>query len=222
MKAKKRIRRLAEACLPARTVADIGCDHGFLGIELLCRQTCKRVIAGDLSAPSLAKAEQNFRAAGLSDRADFRVGNGLAVLSPGEAEGIVIAGMGAPLIIRILEEQSQVAKGADWLVLCPHVYPERLRSYLLRNGWHIAREDMVEDGKFYPLITACPGEGPALSEGELLWGPRTALGDRAAYLAYVENLLRRNLDRIREGGGEEEEAASLLALFDDYKKELAL
>ena len=44
-----------------------------------------------------------MEAAGCADRVELRLGNGLEVLRPGEAEDIVIAGMGAETICEILE-----------------------------------------------------------------------------------------------------------------------
>ena len=83
-----------------RAVADIGCDHGKLTVDLLVSGRCPKVIAADLRPIPLSKAQENCRKAGCEDRAELRLGNGLEVLQPGEATDIVIAGMGAETIMR--------------------------------------------------------------------------------------------------------------------------
>ena len=41
---------------PCNVVADIGCDHGKIGTELLLHNYCKTCIFSDISEPSLNKA----------------------------------------------------------------------------------------------------------------------------------------------------------------------
>ena len=44
---------------PGARVADVGCDHGYLGIHLLKTGTAKHVIATDLREKPLEKAREN-------------------------------------------------------------------------------------------------------------------------------------------------------------------
>ena len=67
----------------AKTVADIGCDHGKLTAALLLDGGCERVIAGDISPDCLNKTWEIIERYGLQERAETRLGSGLAVLSPG-------------------------------------------------------------------------------------------------------------------------------------------
>ena len=63
-------------------VADIGCDHGYLGIWLLTQGIASYVAASDLREKPLEKAKENSRLYGTADRMSFRVADGLAGVAP--------------------------------------------------------------------------------------------------------------------------------------------
>ena len=50
---------------PCRVTADVGTDHGYLGIHLLRSGVCGRVIAADLREKPLASARANAAAFGI-------------------------------------------------------------------------------------------------------------------------------------------------------------
>ena len=97
----ERLRRIVQLAKPADTVADIGADHGYTSRAMLEWGIARRVIATDISVASLKKARELLAEERLDGRAECRVGDGISVLRPGEAQGIVISGMGGPLILRI-------------------------------------------------------------------------------------------------------------------------
>ena len=63
--------------------ADIGTDHAYLPVWLLQQGVIDRAIAADLNPGPLDRARENARRYGLTDRIDFRLGDGLrsAVIS---------------------------------------------------------------------------------------------------------------------------------------------
>ena len=88
--------------------ADIGCDHGKLSAALAGSGRCPLVLACDLRPGPLEKAR--VTCAPYGDKVQCRLGSGLSVLEPGEADDIIIAGMGAETIIEILEAAPWVAR----------------------------------------------------------------------------------------------------------------
>ncbi len=138
-------------------VADIGCDHGRLTAALLQRKVCKKVIASDISEPSLEKAKQLIRHIGLYEHVSFRAGDGFHVLRPGECDALVLLGMGGTLMCRILEECAVPLMGAQALVLQPMRAQNDIREYLYRNRFHIVSDRVVSDhGRYYQVIKAIP------------------------------------------------------------------
>ena len=84
-----RLSAAAELVRPGQPVADIGCDHGKLTAVLAASGKYPKVIGADLRPGPLAKAAQTLEYAGCKDRAELRLGDGLSVLSPGEAGTIM-------------------------------------------------------------------------------------------------------------------------------------
>lgn len=150
--------RLAAAAAfvrPGRVAADIGCDHGKLTVNLLTSGRCPKVIAADLRPIPLSKAQENCRKAGCADRADFRLGNGLSVLQPGEATEIIIAGMGAETIMEILQAAPWVQNPEIRLILVPATKHSLLRRWLCQNGFTIQKEKLcLAAGRYYSVLCA--------------------------------------------------------------------
>ena len=143
------------------TVADIGCDHGRLTAALLQNQICRRIIASDVSGPSLDKARSLIEHIGLSDRVSFREGDGCSVLFPGECDAIALLGMGGTLMVRILEACPVPLAGAKAIVLQPMRAQDDIRRYLYNNHFHIVCDRVVLDhGRLYQVLKAVPGSAP--------------------------------------------------------------
>ena len=101
----------------------------------------------------LLRAEEHVRDAGLTEQIRLRRSDGLEQLSPGECDCAVIAGMGGGLMIRILSAHPEITKSLKECVLQPQSEIERVRSFLLEEGFVFLQEDMVlDDGKYYMMM----------------------------------------------------------------------
>ena len=146
---------LAQEC---DCIADIGCDHGYVAIELIKNHICKHVIAMDINAGPLDMAKRNINDYLMQDYIETRLSNGTEKLEAGEADGLICAGMGGALIISILEQDRKLVSEMKQLILQPQSELEKVRSYLREQGYLIEKEDMIyEDGKFYPMMRVLPG-----------------------------------------------------------------
>lgn len=140
-----------------RAVADVGCDHGYMAIELIRSGKAGRVIAMDIHEGPLARARANLTAYGLCDEIETRRSDGMEALCRGEVQGVICAGMGGKTICGIMERSRLLVRELDELVLQPQSELHIVRGYLRENGFLIAAEDMVsEDGKFYPMMRVIP------------------------------------------------------------------
>lgn len=148
--------RLAAAAAyvrPGGTVADIGCDHGKLSAWLAGSGRCPLVFACDLREDPLQKARETC--APWADRVVFRLGSGLKVLAPGEAQDIVIAGMGAETIMEILDAAPWVFDGRYNLILVPATKHSLLRRWLARRGFALQSETLcTAAGRWYAVMNA--------------------------------------------------------------------
>lgn len=138
---------------PCNAIADIGCDHGYVAMELIRRHICDKVIAMDINRGPLEQAKSNIREYGMQEYIETRLSDGTEALQNGEVDGIVCAGMGGKLIIHILTQNEELTKGLQQLILQPQSEIYEVRNFLREAGYRIDKEDMIcEDGKYYPMM----------------------------------------------------------------------
>lgn len=136
-------------------VADIGCDHGYASIWLVEQGICERVIAMDVNASPLMRAREHIKNAGLEAAICCRLSDGAAQLLPGEADTLMIAGMGGPLMVRILDEAETVRDKVTTLVLQPQSEISGVRRFLLAHGFFPEEEKAcIDGGKYYFAMRA--------------------------------------------------------------------
>ena len=120
MKLSNRLEMVVSMVASSRAAADIGTDHGHVPIELVRRGIVDRAYAMDVRKGPLSKAQENVAAAGLKDKIETRLSDGLQKLNAGEAETVIIAGMGGELVIHILEDGRHMWDTVDQWILSPH------------------------------------------------------------------------------------------------------
>lgn len=187
-------------------VADIGTDHAYLPIYLLEKKMAVYAYACDVNQGPFNAAAKAVRRSGLTDFIDVRLGDGLKALEPGEADNVVIAGMGGSTMIEIMQAAPQVATAVQRFIFQPMNDAARLRGWLLANGWQIIDETLVEDeGRLYELICAEPGsmelgDDILLEIGPILWEKKPTL-----LRSHLQQLLDKS-GRIIKGMQESEQA----------------
>lgn len=170
-------------------VADIGCDHGYLGIHLLTSGTARFVIASDVNEQPLQSALHNAVKYGVKDRMAFYLSDGVSRI-PRDFDCLVCAGMGADTIVSILEAAPWLRCGSYRLVLQCQSRRAYLRQYLSGQGWHIRRETLAQDGKFiYPVMEAVWEPGHILTAAQCHISPALRQSGSSLLPAYYERVL---------------------------------
>lgn len=188
--------RLLACCSFVRqgdVVADIGCDHGYLGIHLLKEGIAKSVIAADVNEQPLQSAIRNAMRFGVRNKISFYLSDGVRNI-PREFTVAVCAGMGADTMISILTAAPWLRDPRYRLILqCQSRRPE-LRRWLYDNGFRITRETLAQDGKFiYPIMEVDYSPSTPLTPGGYHISP--------ALLASGSPLLPDFLRRVKGGIG---------------------
>ncbi len=130
-----------------------------------------KVIASDRGKRPLDSARQLISLLSLENQIDVRLGDGLSVLQPDEAEVICLAGMGGVAIKEIISAGLPLAQAAKRLVLQPQRNVPAVRRFLVSNGFKIVAEDLAEDDGFYYEIIAVEPGLMELTEQEADFGP---------------------------------------------------
>lgn len=187
MKLSKRLEMVASFVERGSRIADIGTDHGYLPIALIERGVSPGAIAMDIGQGPLARAREHVLACGMEDKIELRLSDGLAALKPGEADTVVIAGMGGELVLHILEQGRALWESTGTFVLSPQSELDKVRIYLEKNGFCIVREAMVfEDGKFYTVMLAKRGRMSLDRPAHYLYGKYLIEAGDSVLALYLE------------------------------------
>ncbi len=217
MKLDGRLGMIAENIPRCSILADVGTDHAFIPIYAVEASLCERAVAADVRPGPLTAARKNIAKHGLESRIETRLGDGLGPICEPECDVVVIAGMGGPLIRRILAESSEKAKKCRLLLLQPNNAPEALRKWLYENCFSIIGEDLAEDsGKLYCLIKAkWTGTYEKRDDFDCYIGRKLLESDDPLIIPYLKKKLG-ELDTIIDGRSKSDPGKPRRVEYDSY------
>ena len=170
----KRLETIIERMPDSGCLADIGCDHAYVAIEAVRRGRAARALACDVRKGPLQQAEEHILCAGLAGKIETRLSDGLEKVAPGEADTVVVAGMGGPLMERILQGRLE---DFAYFVLSPQSEIPHFRRFLLAEGMQIDEETMlIDEGKYYVILNvsqradAASSDSMYVTEEDFLYG----------------------------------------------------
>ncbi|MBM7097087.1 tRNA (adenine(22)-N(1))-methyltransferase TrmK [Bacillus sp. H-16] len=158
----ERLKKVASYIPEGSRLADIGSDHAKLPCYALERGLIITAVAGEVNEGPLNAAHRNIRAKGMEESIHAKLGDGLQVLDGETVDVITIAGMGGPLIVRILEDgKKRLGASVQRLILQPNVASDHVRKWLYDNQWSLIDEQILEeDGHIYEILVAARSEAP--------------------------------------------------------------
>ena len=170
-------------------VADIGCDHGYLGIYLLQHGIARSMIEADINQSPLDSARKNAAKFGVADKMSFHLSDGAKNI-PRDFDVLVCAGMGADTMMSIIHH------AYDWLsdpryrliLQCQSKRPE-LRQWLYDKGFRINRETLAKDGKFvYSIMEVVYDPGHKITPAETYITPQLLEDNHPLLPEYYERV----------------------------------
>lgn len=166
-----RLLSLCDYITPGARVADVGCDHGYLAIHLVQTGLASQVYASDIRPAPLDSARKNGEKYGVADKIAYFLSNGVKSV-PRDFDTLVCAGMGADVMISILEAAPWLQGEHYKLILQCQSKTPALRKFLSETGWVIRREQVLKDGRFlYTVMEAVWSPGVFLTPGECCVSP---------------------------------------------------
>ena len=166
----KRIQAVAAFIPPAKTIADIGCDHGYLIIEAFINHNISYAIAIDNEEKPLAQAKRNILPYSFYNNVRFSLSNGLSDLNEA-VDVIILSGIGGINALDIIKNNIENIKGARLIIQAArNLY--NLRLGLNNLGFSISREEIIKDSNhFYEIIEFIPNSKEKYNKIELTFGP---------------------------------------------------
>lgn len=149
IKLTNRLSAVAELVRENSSLADVGCDHGYLPASLVLNGKIRSAVASDINEGPLDSCVQLVAEYSLEDKIKCVLSDGLKNISENDCLDITICGMGGELIAKILDECSWAKNSSKHFVLNPMTHPEILRKYLCDNGFEIRNDLIVKEGRRY-------------------------------------------------------------------------
>ena len=172
MKLSRRLEMVISFVEKGSRIAVVGTDHGYVPIVLAERGLVDGGVAMDVKEGPLKRAREHIRQNGLDGVIEVRLSDGVKELGDGEADTVIIAGMGGELVIHILEDGRRLWGQVKHWILSPQSEIYKVRKFLEENGFFIGREEMVEeDGKYYTVMDAASGVMGRMEPWEMMYGP---------------------------------------------------
>ncbi|MBO5655175.1 MAG: SAM-dependent methyltransferase [Clostridia bacterium] len=202
------------------TVADVGCDHGKLGYYLVSTDRAEKVIATDISAPSLQKAQELAFDNGVSHLMETRLGDGLSPIKSKETDTVVIAGLGGDVMAEILSSARLDGKEFDHFVLSPNTHPEKVRRELAHSHHTIVTDNLTEcAGKYYTIISTQLNKDykETLDDEQIVYGKFFTTDEVFKKRALEEIATMRNILETHRSTQLEEKIARLEGILEKVK-----
>ncbi len=175
-----------------KTAADIGTDHAKLPVYLVEKGVCNHVIASDVANGPVLACKKTVTESGFEEFINVRKGDGLSSLSAGEADTVIIAGMGGDLISEILGKGIDIAVGTKEIILQPMTHVPQLRRFLHDNNFAIADEILVcEKEKIYVIIKVTNGVNQYCDEFDYVLSPILLKKRDPLLKAYLKKLIKK-------------------------------
>ena len=145
--------------------ADVGCDHGYVAEKAIDDGIFDKVIISDISEKCLKKAEERLSVS-HSGKFSAYVSDGFDNLP--HVDETLISGMGGEVMTAMLSRRKDKP---ERLVLQPMKNAEKLRLFLINNGYKIVRDYTFKDWKYYHVVVAEKSdEKDVYTKSELAFG----------------------------------------------------
>lgn len=183
-------------------VADIGCDHGYVGLELFKREKINRLIATDVSKQCLEKSNKLFER--LDYNYEGRVGDGLKPLDYNEADTVIIAGMGGELIKNIVTDELKKTRSIKKFIIQPMTEPEKVREIFFEIGFNRTRDLIVKEKKHYYFIMQFELKGEPESREDFMY--TKLLKEQPLFKDYIEHEINKReqiINQIKKNSDDE-------------------
>ncbi len=203
-------------------VADIGTDHGYLLAWLVQNGISPGGIAADINKGPLENARKTVNEAGISEKVELVLSDGLKNIPENSCDDIVIAGMGGNLIADILSACPWVYNTNLHIVAQPMSHGEVLREFYVKNGFEILQEKTAADGKrLYCVISAVYTGVKADKERSYIYIGKLAENKDSTtkkYLGKILTSLEKKHTALMNAGKEDEN--SLGEIIDSIKSNI--
>ena len=184
-------------------VVDVGCDQAKLSLMLAKRNQSS--IASDISEKVINKAKNDIK----NDLIDLRVSDGLSNIKEGEADTLILSGMGTHTILDIL---NNTKLRFNKIITISNNYHDILRTKMNDLNYVVDKELIIkENKKYYNLIVFKQGN-KKYTDYEINFGLNHQ--DKELYKEYLDKLKNKYLKIKESSNGTNNKINHLLELLN--------
>lgn len=198
MKLSKRLTNLALLVDKDDKIADVGCDHAYLSIYLAENNLCNSIVATEIAEGPYNIALKNIKNNDLSKKIKLYLTDGLINVEE-NLDTIIISGMGATTIIKILNEYKNLSKIKKLIIQSNNDW-EIIRRFLNDKGFYIEKEIYTDENKKDYITILATKKDKINREQELIMGVYSSL-NKKLYINQkekLETILKKIADKNNE------------------------
>ncbi len=166
----KRLQSIYSLIEKGQNVADIGCDHGYLLIELYKNNISKVLLGVDNKIGPLNIAKANIEKERFTSSINLSLSDGLDSVS-NKYNCVILAGLGSDTIIKIIEKNVKKLDFIDTFIIDSHTDIENIRRFFVMHNYFIDKEILLmEKNILYTIIRFKKGNS-SYSDLEFKYGP---------------------------------------------------
>ncbi len=204
-------------------LVDVGTDHAYLPIWLVCSGVINTAVACDVRSGPLENAKNNIEFYHVQQKIKTVLSDGLDNIAPEDAYDIVMAGMGGELIAEIIKRQQWLCDGKRRLILQPMTRAESLRLFLCENGFDIIKEKACVSGKKTYSVMLCEYDGILRQCDKLFQYVGMLIDDYSddarKYISAVNFKLKKKIRAYEKNSREYEELKIIIEKLNNCTKE---
>ena len=215
MKLSERLETIASLIPDHVTVYDIGCDHGHLEVYLIQHRVDVTIYAVEKSDITMKKARKTFSYY-PSERIIPVVNPVLATLPIAENSYLVLAGLGANTIIKLLKG----SRLPEHIIIDARRDLKNLRAYLISLGYQLKKERIVLENEYDYVIMLWERGNASYDEVTLWIGPMILKESHPKKRCYLTRLYERYQKRLLHMPKESEQRMIFVKVLERINEEL--
>lgn len=152
------------------SVVDVGCDHGYLLIELAKNNKSTNLLGVENKLGPFSTLKKNIKLNKLDGKINTSLSDGISNVDS-SFNTLVIAGMGSDNIMGIIERNKDKLSLFNTIIIDSHTETEKIRRYFVEKYYKISNEKIIKDNKIvYEIIKFVKGKAN-YSDLEFKYGP---------------------------------------------------
>ena len=217
-----RLEKIADMVMKGVTAADIGTDHALLPILLVQDHICEKVYACDVAQGPLQAAAENVQRAGLTNKIETILSDGLQNVPP-DADACIIAGMGCITALEILDAAGTRIQSMKQILVEVNRDTIKMREWISQHHYSINDEIYIKDrGHDYVAISFTTLPHEPYSKEEILLGPVLMKKKEPAYIQYCRNRKEKIVQILAGANGnafQKADKEAQLKIYEAYLKQ---